>query len=349
MESRMAGAQHEEMIISEMYSAAVGAATNKLAKYGYKARYAAYIAASEAVADYKADNGLAPYTNQKSEVHKAFISEAVLCAEMRGTHNLDECVEPTDVIVMPPEFFQRILPSIRGALARKAFAWAWALDVFTGRCLFSDMELAKALRCPLKDAMAVIAKLVKAKLLTPVGEFEGKTNYVVRRDLETNWDYTAHFGETSPSGETFFPMRLSDIVYDFDGAYWISFGTAYEAPSEFLAVLSRKEREEVRQLTERLSNERDTRFFDEDLRETTHLTSHGEIDSGLGLEELPRKDVTLEKDENGETNVVFSPASSAYFDSVNPVNHLIPIPVHGRNNRFRTVKRLRMRTPVPDW
>ena len=343
MESRMADAQHEEMIISEMYSAAVGAATNKLAKYGYKARYAAYIAASEAVADYKADNGLTPYTNQKSEVHKAFISEAVLCAEMRGIHNLDECAEPTDVIVMPPEFFQKILPSIRGALARKAFAWAWALGVLTGRCLFSNMELAKALRCPLKDAMAAIAKLVKAKLLTPVGDLEGKTNYIVRRDLETSWDHACHFGET------FFPMRLSDIVYDFDWMYWISFGTAYEAPSEFLAVLSRKEREEVRQLTERLSNERDTKFFNEDLRETTHLTSHGEISSGFGLEELPRKDVTLEKDENGETNVVFSPASSAYFDSVNPVKHLIPIPVHGRNNRFRTVKRLRMRIPVPSW
>lgn len=357
-----------EKLIQTIYASAVRAASNVFRANGYKSRYAAYLAASNTVANWKSQIegefepsifepsmglALAPYVDQKTQVHEPFVSEAVLCAEMRDAEATDRA--PSDVVFLPPVMFQRALPMIRGAVARKAYFWAVALKALTGKCLFSKIQLAKALRCPLKDASAAVEKLIKARLFTRWEDLSsGKTDYEVVMP-DPDWDYYLHFGETCPSGDTFFPIRLSDLVYDFDGAYWITFASAFAEPADFLAVLTKKERAEVQKFTEQLVarqispdltewhriQKEPVSEFGEEYRETSHLLTHGEV--------VADNDSWLEDGENGEVHVVLCPAAEAFFRAVSPQRHLMALPFHGRNTRLRAVKRLRDQAELPCW
>lgn len=344
--------------LATLYREAVKTARAVLLEKGANARYEAYKAASDYVAetapqvdtdDFSRDKEtLRSFRNQGSGTHRSWISEAVLCAELIGSLEYDGYSAVTDTVFLPDELFTDILPSIRGDIARKAFFWCVVLNAATGRCAVGLVELARVLRCPLQAAKKALAWLLDHEYIAFAAISSERRIYFNlaagdKTSCLTPENFRPRWNELSISGESRVPVCLTICYYDFDYAYWTQFSAAYKEPADLLAVLTKKEREEIIQLSTALANSRTGRkpspMFMLELREIRHLAAT--------VDEVGQ-DFTVY---DGDPMAFRCPASTNAFEMAAMCSaHLTQVPVHGRNRRQRTYRRVLDKTgPSPGW
>lgn len=351
--------------LATLYREAVKTARAVLLEKGANARYEAYKAASDYVAatvsrvdtdDFTRDKeALRSFCGQGSDTHRSWISEAVLCAELIGSLEYDGYSAVTDTVFLPDELFTDILPSIRGDIARKAFFWCVVLKAATGRCAVGLIELARVLRCPLQAVKKALGWLLDHEYIAFEQSRSAYAAIISERrryfDLAagdktsclTPENFRPRWNELSISGQSRVPVCLIMCYYDFDYAYWTQFSAAYKEPADLLAVLTKKEREEIIQLSTVLTNShtgsKPSPMFMLELREIRHLAAT--------VDEVSQDFTVLDDD----PMAFRCPASTDAFQMAAMCSeHLTQVPVHGRNRRQRAYRRALDKTgPSPGW
>lgn len=330
--------------LGAVYADAVKSARVVFDEKGSAAKYPAFKAASNRVAERLADVAEGtpeyPFGDRESPVHASWVSEAVLTAWLMGSLS-PEVVSPTvsDMAALPKEFFAEVLPGIRNATARKVLFWCAALFATTGRVALNDIETARILRCPLGTVTKAMYWLMRNEYLLVMADtfanFPGNAMAVMDAEVRDNRTYfelnrekcsclfRGLAPETHGDGLTF---CLSLCYYEFDATYWHAFSAAYTEATDFLTVLTKGERMEVAELSRHLDGAESPIFLDE-LRRVPHLAATADE-----LAKDPAYIITF------DFTVEYSAARSAFMMAVMPVIGSTRASVHGRNRRERAYR-----------
>lgn len=203
---------------------------------------------------------------------------------------------------------------------------AWLL---THGCLAYSTDVAPELDAYMSDNRAPIR--FDQKLVSSLGE----------TPFRSRWN------ELSRSGESRVPASLSQSYYDFDYVYWTQFAAAFSEPVDLLAVLSKSEREEIIQLTNKVTNSGSATspMFELELREISHLAA-GWKETLAGVKDL--WSVVAGSDDPGQDALIQT--RNAWVGAAMTSWHLARAPVHGRNRRSRAYRVAAKRTgPTPGW
>lgn len=330
--------------LGAVYADAVKSARAVFDEKGSAAKYPAFKAASNRVAERLADVAEGtpeyPFGDRESPVHASWVSEAVLTAGLMGSLS-PEVVSSTvsDMAALPKEFFTEVLPGIRNATARKLLFWCAALFATTGRIALNDIETARILRCPLGTVTKAMYWLMRNEYLLVTADtfanFPGNAMAVMDAEVRDNRTYfelnrekcpclfRGLVPETHGDGLTF---CLSLCYYEFDRTYWHAFAAAYTEATDFLAVLTKSERMEVAELSRHLDGAESPMFIDE-LRRVPHLAATAdEIAKDYGYNDA------------FDFAVEYPAARSAFMTAVKPVIGSTRATVHGRNRRERAYR-----------
>lgn len=356
--------------LSSLYREAVKVARDVLSAKGANARYEAFKAASDYVASTatqvapcafseRGKQDFRSFRDQGSRAHQSWISEAVLCAEMMGSLEQNDWASVNDTVFLPDGLFTDVLPSIRGSITRKAYFWCVVLKMTTGRSAVGLIETARVLRCPLQAVKRAFTWLMKHGYIdnecddeSDLSKYNAITSAMIsdcREYLDVSIDdrtscltpenFRPRWNELSISGESRVPVCLTMCYYDFDYAYWTQFAAAYREPADLLAVLTKKEREEIIQLTNKITGHGGCPMFVSELREIRHLAATvDEVGS----------DYTVPDDDPLGFHCLAS--TSAFQMAAMCSEHMTQVPMHGGNRRQRAYRKTLDKTgPSPGW
>lgn len=337
-------AMSPQEFLGAVYADAVKSARAVFDEKGAAAKYPAFKAASNRVAERLANvtegSPEYPFGDRESPVHASWVSEAVLTAGLMGSLS-PEVVFPTvsDMAALPKEFFAEVLPGIRNATARKLLFWAAALFATTGRVALNDIETARILRCPLSAVKKAMYWLMRNEYLLVMADTfaaypddalevmdaevrDNRTYFELNRE-KCSCLFRGLVPDTRGNGLTF---CLSLCYYEFDATYWHAFAAAYTEAVDFLAVLTKGERMEVAELSRHLEGTESPMFLDE-LRRVAHLAATAdEVAEEFGYNDA------------FDFAVEYPATRSAFMTSVMPVIGSTRATVHGRNRRERAYR-----------
>lgn len=343
-------AMSPQEFLGAVYADAVKSARAVFDEKGAAAKCPAFKAASNRVAERLADVAEGtpeyPFGDRTSPVHASWVSEAVLTAGLMGSLS-PEVVFPTvsDMAALPKEFFAEVLPGIRNATARKLLFWCAALFATTGRIALNDIETARVLRCPLGTVTKAMYWLMRNEYLLWTAEtfadFRDDALAVMDAEARDNRTYFELNREKYPCLSCLFrslvpenrgdglTFCLSLCYYEFDATYWHAFSAAYTEVTDFLAVLTKRERAEVAELSRHLEGTESPMFLDE-LRRVPHLAATAdEVAKDYGYNDA------------FDFAVEYPAPRSAFMTAVMPVIGSTRATVHGRNRRERAYRMAR--------